>query len=227
MRENQSGRSMIEMLGVIAIIGILTAGGLAGFSKALDMYRTNRASHQISFILGHVRGLYRGQKSYRGLDSKTSYRVIDRTEIFPKDMGSGGNYRNLFSGPVRVKTSCKDVATVTDGDRILSYCDELAFVLVYGGVPRGTCLDLAKTDWGTGSYGGAVAVGVNVGEDVEAGLEYMDSLTTRRCRKTSNPASSQNLGNAVVCEGDGKMSPMDASRGCSSKQDNTLYFKLY
>ena len=39
----QCGRSMIEMLGVLAIIGVLSVGGIQGFSKALDMYHWNKA----------------------------------------------------------------------------------------------------------------------------------------------------------------------------------------
>ncbi|MBS6473139.1 MAG: hypothetical protein KH347_02690 [Acetobacter sp.] len=32
---NESGRSMIEMLGVLAIIGVLSVGGIAGYSQAM------------------------------------------------------------------------------------------------------------------------------------------------------------------------------------------------
>ena len=32
MKINESGRSMIEMLGVLAIIGVLSVGGIAGYS---------------------------------------------------------------------------------------------------------------------------------------------------------------------------------------------------
>ena len=39
--DNCVGRSIIEMLGVLAIIGVLTAGGIAGFTKAMRMYRSN------------------------------------------------------------------------------------------------------------------------------------------------------------------------------------------
>ncbi|MBR3501778.1 MAG: prepilin-type N-terminal cleavage/methylation domain-containing protein, partial [Alphaproteobacteria bacterium] len=44
MTENtQSGRSMIEMLGVLAIIGVLSVGGIAGYSKAMQKYRINKS----------------------------------------------------------------------------------------------------------------------------------------------------------------------------------------
>ena len=34
-RNEQTGRSMVEMLGVLAIIGVLSVGGIAGYSKAM------------------------------------------------------------------------------------------------------------------------------------------------------------------------------------------------
>ncbi len=41
LRKKQFGRSMIEMLGVLAIVGILSAGGIAGYSMAMQSYKTN------------------------------------------------------------------------------------------------------------------------------------------------------------------------------------------
>ena len=38
---NQSGRSMIEMLGVLAIVGVLSVAGIAGYSKAMAKYKTS------------------------------------------------------------------------------------------------------------------------------------------------------------------------------------------
>ena len=40
-KASQSGRSMIEMLGVLAIVGILSAGGIAGYSMAMEQYKSN------------------------------------------------------------------------------------------------------------------------------------------------------------------------------------------
>ena len=39
MKNNQFGRSMIEMLGVLAIIGVLSVGGIFGYSKAMMTWK--------------------------------------------------------------------------------------------------------------------------------------------------------------------------------------------
>ena len=39
--KNEYGRSMIEMLGVLAIIGVLSIGGLAGYTMAMNRHRAN------------------------------------------------------------------------------------------------------------------------------------------------------------------------------------------
>lgn len=47
----QYGRSMIEMLGVLAIIGVLSVGGIAGYSKAMGKWKVNKISEEYSFVL--------------------------------------------------------------------------------------------------------------------------------------------------------------------------------
>ncbi len=41
MRNNESGRSMVEMLGVLAIMGILSIGGIAGYTYAMNRLKAN------------------------------------------------------------------------------------------------------------------------------------------------------------------------------------------
>ena len=45
--KSQSGRSMVEMLGVLAIVGVLSIGGIMGYSYGMDKYRANEATNQI------------------------------------------------------------------------------------------------------------------------------------------------------------------------------------
>ena len=46
-----TGRSMVEMLGVLAIIGVLSVGAIAGYSKAMMKYKLNKQSEQLTQIL--------------------------------------------------------------------------------------------------------------------------------------------------------------------------------
>ena len=59
---NPLGRSMIEMLGVLAIIGVLSVGGIAGYSKAMEEYKLDKALGEYSSI---VYGLLEHQDSIK------------------------------------------------------------------------------------------------------------------------------------------------------------------
>ena len=44
----QSGRSMVEMLGVLAVMGILSAAGIAGYNNAMNRHRANELLNEAS-----------------------------------------------------------------------------------------------------------------------------------------------------------------------------------
>ena len=48
MKKLQKGRSMIEMLGVLAIIGVLSIGGLAGYTMAMNRWRANTITDYVT-----------------------------------------------------------------------------------------------------------------------------------------------------------------------------------
>ena len=50
----QSGRSMVEMLGVLAIIGVLSVGAIAGYSKAMMKYKLNKQTEQLNQVIGTI-----------------------------------------------------------------------------------------------------------------------------------------------------------------------------
>ena len=49
-KEQESGRSMVEMLGVLAIIGVLSVGGIAGYTTAMNKYRANEIADAASKV---------------------------------------------------------------------------------------------------------------------------------------------------------------------------------
>ncbi|MDD3669075.1 MAG: hypothetical protein PHX68_02160 [Alphaproteobacteria bacterium] len=53
IKTNENGRSMVEMLGVLAIIGVLSIGGILGYTTAMNRHRANQiidAAAKISVI---------------------------------------------------------------------------------------------------------------------------------------------------------------------------------
>ncbi|MBR4927331.1 MAG: hypothetical protein IKY98_03285 [Alphaproteobacteria bacterium] len=47
LKSASSGRSMVEMLGVLAVVGVLSIGGIMGYSYGMDKYRANETTNQI------------------------------------------------------------------------------------------------------------------------------------------------------------------------------------
>ncbi|MCP4393695.1 MAG: prepilin-type N-terminal cleavage/methylation domain-containing protein [Alphaproteobacteria bacterium] len=84
MEKAQSGRSMIEMLGVLAIIGVLSVGALAGYSAAMAKYKTNQAITEINeYILG-IKELYSNRHGYDDITNN----ILISAQIFPADSKS-------------------------------------------------------------------------------------------------------------------------------------------
>ena len=57
-----TGRSMVEMLGVLAIIGVLSVGAIAGYSKAMEKWKINKNltgyNHLIFGLMGYYNELH-------------------------------------------------------------------------------------------------------------------------------------------------------------------------
>ena len=149
----QCGRSMIEMLGVLAIIGVLSVGGIAGYSKAMMKFKINKTAEQISQIVTNIRTLYLQQKDYNGLDEDSAIQM----GAIPDDLtiDSSGNIKNIFGGNIMIRTSADSYAwhnSVGDTDD--------AFIIRVYNLPKEACVALATMDWGTSSTG-LIAVSVN------------------------------------------------------------------
>ena len=72
---NMLGRSMIEMLGVLAIIGVLSVGGIAGYSKAMEQFRINKAISEYSML---IFGMLEHLDDFK----KTTTSMTENAEVF-------------------------------------------------------------------------------------------------------------------------------------------------
>ena len=68
------GRSMVEMLGVLAIIGVLSVGAIAGYSKAMMKYKLNQYSEAVNLLINNVLQI-KGQLQHKA-NTVTNFRTI-------------------------------------------------------------------------------------------------------------------------------------------------------
>lgn len=73
MKKNQSGRSMVEMLAVLAIIGFLSIGGIAGYSLAVNRIKVDK----VLDLAGKLTARATGGKSYNNLQAAGLKSVYD------------------------------------------------------------------------------------------------------------------------------------------------------
>ncbi len=177
MRFNEQGRSMIEMLGVLAIVGVLSVGGIAGYSKAMNKFKTNKLIEQVNMISTNVRTLYASQKSYEGLTNGAAI----RTGVLPNEMvdvaasqvanvnvsQSTSGIVNAFAGQVIITTG----GVKEDGDNG-------AFIISMDKIPEAACVAIATTEWGGDAGGGLLAMAIESGADmVSTAAEALEEAT--------------------------------------------------
>lgn len=196
----QSGRSMIEMLGVLAIIGVLSVGGIAGYSKAMNKFKTNKVADNVSMLVANIKTLYAQQKTYHGLTNQTA---VDMG-VVPDELGTTSDLTNAFNGKVYISTA----DSTTDND-------DKAFNIVFDGLSREACITLATNDWGSGYSSGLIAIaaqGTSIGNKVLNDTIGCTGGTSVQFKTASS--NSQNTGTPGASSSDA-VSPMD------EKQDPT------
>ena len=71
MQKKQFGRSMIEMLGVLAIIGVLSIGGLLGYRRAVNNHQANQIlddANRLAFVVMESNQAFEPYNNITGLD---------------------------------------------------------------------------------------------------------------------------------------------------------------
>ena len=145
LKTNESGRSMIEMLGVLAIIGVLSVGGIAGYSKAMTKFKTNQVADNVSMLVANIKTLYAQQKSYNGLNTENAITL----GVVPDELKkSATELTNAFNGSVEIKASSS-----TKNEAL-----PRAFYIIFNGLPKEACISLATNDWGSGYSSGLIAL---------------------------------------------------------------------
>jgi type II secretory pathway pseudopilin PulG len=167
MQVHQSGRSMIEMLGVLAIIGVLSVGGIAGYSKAMHRYRVNKTIDQITYMAGAIRSFFAPQKSYNGLSVNCTDTqrangqcMAKKAQLVPDEMWVEGedDPQHEWGNGVVISSTCRTQAECDIGIY-------KAFDIIFLNIPEEACIDLLTQDWSNAGVGTIVVTNAKNAED--------------------------------------------------------------
>lgn len=167
MRVNEQGRSMIEMLGVLAIVGVLSVGGIAGYSKAMNKFKTNKMIDQINMIATNIRTLYSSQKTYENLTNTiaTKIGVIPGEMYDATNKGDVSTITNAFGGTTTIIATTHVLANDS-------------FAIGIDKIPAAACVSIATTEWGGDSGSGLVAMAIQTNTDSNAVATLLSTATS-------------------------------------------------
>ena len=215
IKTNESGRSMIEMLGVLAIIGVLSVGGIAGYSKAMNKFKTNKVADNVSMLVANIKTMYAQQNSYEDLSNVNAVSM----GLVPDELvvdAAAGTLSNAYNGAV----------TISEAKSLSTGSDKLAFTIQFDGLSREACMTLATNDWGSSYSSGLIAIKVSGTAIANDTGMYMGCPGSK-----ANNVACPGIGTAAT--GDTALSvPMDvaaAATACSCKTGNkcSIMWKYY
>ncbi len=150
----QAGRSMVEMLGVLAIIAILSIGGIVGFRYAMNYYQANQIAHEMNMMRTDAK-----VKIAQGTEKLTLGEPYD-----PISESTLGHIQFNDAYPVDFACALADDETVELSN--ISCHVANAYYIELQNIPEGVCKPLAELVNGMNNI---IAFNVNKNEYPEAG----------------------------------------------------------
>ncbi len=214
---------MVEMLGVLAIIGVLSVGGIAGYSKAMNKYKINKTTDQISMLVANIRTMFATQGDYTGLNNGTAvkYGVVpndmyNAASVKSTTMSSNFSITNAFGGKVTIAKS-----KLNEGDTN----GKGAFTILYEGLTQEACITIVTGDWGSAQGSGLIGIAASVAKGTAAGAaSKLENVTTATTDGNESSGYAVPGGSAVSTP----VSVAVAQKWCSSNvSDNSVAWKYY
>lgn len=150
MKKQESGRSMVEMVGVLAIMGLITAGSFVLLRSGYASQKRSRATDEIDVIASNVRAL-----AAQAEDVNAKFKSLPNVELY------GGADDASATGLAKAFLD-SDGATPFDSKSVYSVytTDKKTFTVELAKIGEGECAAMADRAYsnGTGTCNKDIAV---------------------------------------------------------------------
>ena len=202
IHSQESGRSMIEMLGVLAIVGVLSVGGIAGYTQAMNKFKVTKTTDQIQTLFQNIRTLTASQ---RNMDLVNNPSLMHKLGALTDEM-------------CQTSTCTKSTLVNPYGGSILmgTYDGSTSkkVYIAYNDLPSSACVSLATQSWG----------------DSASGLDAIQTKNTAQAAfaSTTYPTSKDSAGEFTMNTktDENPISLSNASKGCGDTGTSSITFFL-
>lgn len=120
MKTNETGRSMVEMLGVLAIIGVLSVAGIAGYTTAMKKNKVNTAISEISMAVIIAKTSNGGEGLTSSTDCANLTDLLTNEKVITGGKVCGGATVYEVKSPVGNGVTTDDIKEVAPTDNTTS-----------------------------------------------------------------------------------------------------------
>lgn len=137
--KNQCGATLLEMMGVLAVAGILTAGIWKLTDHALYRYRISQVTIQVQSLQKGISRFFASKGNYDALDEEGTVAKLFENNAIPSDMrAEEGKIRHVFGEEVVLAN--------------LKYANEASnastgFSITFTGLSKRVCIEVATISW--------------------------------------------------------------------------------
>lgn len=181
IKDTQNGRSMLEMLGVLSIVGVLTVGGFGLVNKVSNSNQANNVIDEISGLASKVRIVARDYYSCFS-DDKNETENVEACGNFMGYVAKAKAYPDTLECE-GAEGECSDFLGSADVTYTVSSATypEL-FSITVSNLTDEMCMNLVTANWGSASTTGFMGIdGTDGGRNFSAcnGNNDSGSLTLR------------------------------------------------
>lgn len=132
IKQNESGRTMLEMLGVLGIMGIIMYGAVSGINYGMGTYKINQIYNDVQEQIQAVSDLYSWSRNYP--DGTTMTKTACANDVFSRGCTSDQKAGlHPYGGEIKINP--------TDAQGT-------SFSIQYSGIPQDACSRLLEMEWG-------------------------------------------------------------------------------
>lgn len=214
--QTQSGRSMIEMLGVLAVIGVLTVGGFSLISKVTTAHKSNVTIDEIGTLANKARMIfheyvYDKQKFSNTPDMNT---YLYNAKAYPEslELVDSGNSQKAFVSASDVKFNVQ----------YFQYNNVDYFYIDISQLDDEMCMAIAQSTWGSPSINGYVGICVGAScssESTPGGI--VGVCTGSSCGSEGNVGGISSTSNRA--KNGAKLSLDGAASACTAGNENHIF----